>query len=85
MTSATLKLYASLSDYLPPGAKDNAIMVELPPGEATVTAVLGKLNVPMERCHLVLVNGLFVPPSSRAALEVKDGDTIAAWPPVAGG
>ncbi len=85
MTRATLKLYASLGDYLPPGAKDNTIQIELPPGDSTITAVLGKLNVPMERCHLVLVNGLFVPPSSRAERRVEDGDTIAAWPPVAGG
>jgi sulfur carrier protein ThiS len=85
MTNATVKLYASLGDYLPPGAKNNAIEIELPPEEATVTAALSRLNVPMERCHLVLVNGLFIPPSSRANCPVEEGDTIAAWPPVAGG
>lgn len=85
MTNATLKLYASLGDYLPPSAKKNAVKIQLEDGEATVTAALAKFKVPMEKCHLVLINGIFVPPSQRASHAVNEGDTIAAWPPVAGG
>ena len=85
MANATLKLYASLSEYLPPGAKENAIAITLPAGDATIAAALDTLNVPKERCHLVLLNGIFVSPSERATCAVQDGDTIAAWPPVAGG
>jgi molybdopterin converting factor small subunit len=33
----------------------------------------------------VLLNGIFVPPSRRPAAPLSDGDTIAIWPPVAGG
>jgi sulfur carrier protein ThiS len=33
----------------------------------------------------VLVNGIFVPPSQRQAKALSDGDTLAVWPPVAGG
>ena len=84
MTTATVKLYASLSSYLPPGARKNAIQLTLPP-EATVLSTLAQLNVPRERCHLVLINGEFVPPSARAAQVLRDGDTLAVWPPVAGG
>ncbi|MDH3790962.1 MAG: hypothetical protein OES41_04400, partial [Rhodospirillales bacterium] len=62
MASATVKLYASLSDYLPPGTKANAVKVLLPSDEATVEAILAQFNVPMEQCHLVLLNGLFIAP-----------------------
>ncbi len=85
MASATVKLYASLSDYLPAGAKANAVKVLLPSDEATVEAILAQFKVPMEQCHLVLLNGLFIAPSHRADCTVADGDTVAAWPPVAGG
>ncbi len=85
MTNATLKLYASLGDYLPPSAKKNMVKITLEPGEATVMAALAKFNVPPEKCHLVLINGIFVPPGQRASHAIEEGDTIAAWPPVAGG
>ena len=84
MTEATVKLFASLSDYLPAGAKNNAVTVSLTE-RATIGSALAQLQVPKERCHLVLLNGVFVSPSARSACEIKDGDTIAVWPPVAGG
>ena len=84
MTTATVKLYASLGDYLPAGAIKNAIEISLP-NEATILSTLDRLHVPREHCHLVLLNGEFVSPSARANCAVKDGDTIAVWPPVAGG
>lgn len=84
MTQATIKLYASLSQYLPPDADKNAASVALPE-QTTILQSLDELNVPRERCHLVLLNGEFVPPSARASHVIKDGDTVAVWPPVAGG
>ena len=85
MANATVKLYASLSAYLPPGAKANRVEITLPPDKTTIESALAKLKVPGEQCHLVLLNGLFVAPSSRANCKIEDGDTIAVWPPVAGG
>ena len=85
MAKATVKLFASLSEYLPASAKDNAAQISLEPDTATVAAALATFNVPMEQCHLVLLNGVFVSPSARANCAVEDGDTISAWPPVAGG
>ena len=84
MAQATVKLFASLGSYLPPGAKDNAIKLTLP-DSSTIGSTLAQLNVPKEACHLVLLNGHFVAPSRRANHVVGDGDTIAVWPPVAGG
>jgi len=80
----TLKLYASLGQYLPAYAERNEARVEVPDG-TTITELLREHLVPLEACHLVLLNGLFQPPASRSGVRLKDGDTVAAWPPVAGG
>ena len=85
MANATVKLFASLAEYLPPQAKNNAVQIEVPNGEVTISSTLAALKVPPEKCHLVLVNGIFVSPSARPNHAIKDGDTIAVWPPVAGG
>lgn len=84
MAQVTVKLFASLGDYLPSGAKEHATSLDL--GEdATIMRALEILKVPQEQCHLVLLNGIFVPPSKRLGANISEGDTIAVWPPVAGG
>lgn len=80
----TLKLYASLGRYLPPGADRNKIDIDVADG-TTIQAVLDQYNLPPKLCHLVLVNGLFQPPETRAETELKAGDELAVWPPIAGG
>jgi molybdopterin converting factor small subunit len=79
-----LKLYASLSKYLPTNARRNEAALVVA-DDATVGSVLGKLGAPRENCHLVLINGAYVAPSERDNHSLKDGDVLAAWPPVAGG
>lgn len=80
----TVKLFALLGKYLPPGAADNQAAVEVADG-ATPAAVMESLNLPREYCHLVLVNGLYVEPGERDSLALKENDVLAVWPPVAGG
>jgi thiamine biosynthesis protein ThiS len=81
----TLKLYAWLTDFLPPEArKDNRVSLQMQDG-ATVTEILKRQSLPAQQCHLVLINGVFVPPSERATHPLKEGDVLAIWPPVAGG
>ncbi len=55
------------------------------PKDHSVTAILTDLNVPLEKCHLVVVNGVFIPPAERGSTSLNEGDTLAVWPPVAGG
>jgi len=79
-----LKLFATLSDFLPPGAARNAVDVEVPEG-ATPHQVMDLYRVPRGQAHLVVVNGMFVPPQERDSLALAEGDDLALWPPVAGG
>ena len=97
----TLKLYAMLSMYLPPGTKDNQIDIEVE-DNATPASVLAKFMVPPENCHLVLngvgeVHGtagklppspdqrVFVAPGQRELHRLNENDAVAVWPPIAGG
>ncbi|MHA1164599.1 MAG: MoaD/ThiS family protein [Alphaproteobacteria bacterium] len=80
----TLKLYASLGSFLPPGSARNAIELDVKDG-ATVGEVLAHQQVPRANCHLILVNGVFAPPATADRKTLSEGDALAVWPPVAGG
>jgi sulfur carrier protein ThiS len=81
----TFKLFATLQDYLPPEAKKtNALTLEL--AETTsVEQVIKRFSLPEKLVHLVLIDGTFVPPGERAGRILREGETLAIWPPVAGG
>jgi sulfur carrier protein ThiS len=80
-----LKLYASLADHLPPESRrTNRLDLELPPA-TTVAQVIERQSLPLRSCHLVLVNGVFVPPAERDRRALEPGDELAIWPPIAGG
>jgi len=81
----TVKLYATLGDYLPPGSKGNKVEVEVDDEAAAVDAVLRPFSLPPKLTHLVLVNGVFIPPEARASTCLAEGDVLAVWPPIAGG
>ncbi len=80
----TLKLYAGLARHLPPGARRNAVELDVSDG-TTIDTLIDRFQVPPQSAHLVLVNGHFVPPAERDARALLDGDVLAIWPPVAGG
>jgi sulfur carrier protein ThiS len=81
----TFKLYASLTEYLPPERRHhNQMALELAPG-ATIAQVIEPFGLPMKLVHLVLVNGHYVAPENRADWGLAEGDVLAIWPPIAGG
>jgi sulfur carrier protein ThiS len=81
----TFKLFASLQDYLPVEAKArNALELDLLDG-TTVEQVIERFGLPLKSCHLVLIDGHFVPPNERSSRSLMDGNTLAIWPPIAGG
>jgi sulfur carrier protein ThiS len=81
----TFKLYASLTEYLPAEARrDNRIALEVP-DDATIAQIIEPYGMPPKLVHLVLVNGVFIPPEQRASRTLVEGDVLAIWPPIAGG
>lgn len=81
----TFKLYATLTDYLPAGAVKNAVNIEVEE-DITLNQLIQRFQVPAELCHLVLVNGHFKCEADRDEPgHLVPGDTLAIWPPVAGG
>ena len=81
----TLKLYASLTKYLPEKfRKSHAMPMEID-ASATIDSIIGPLGMPAGSVKLVVLNGVFVPPSQRAVKRFVDGDVLAIWPPIAGG
>lgn len=80
----TLKLFASLSQYLPNGSRDNMLELEVATDE-TVEDIIQRLRLPLESVHLVLLNGSYLSPEQRIQQKPRAGDQLAVWPPVAGG
>lgn len=82
--NVTLKLYAQLGQYLPENAQKNEVVLDIQEGK-TIIGLLTDHGVPAEHCHLVLLDGVYVPSSERNAQTLQDGNHLAVWPPVAGG
>ncbi len=81
----TLKLFATLTDYLPVASKyTNIVELEVPDG-VTITQVTEPYRLPAALVHLVLVNGRYIAPEQRASEVLVHGDVLAIWPPIAGG
>ena len=76
----TVKLFATFREYLPMDAVSGAFPVEL--GEMrTVQELLRTLSLPEDMPKIVLNNGRH----SQNAIELRAGDTVSIFPPLAGG
>nr|CAA6829426.1 MAG: Molybdopterin converting factor, small subunit [uncultured Thiotrichaceae bacterium] len=81
----TLKLYAHLGDLLPPGAYQNKSVVEVA-DDVSLNEIIDDYKIPRPMAHLVLLNGIFICDTDRDQRgQIKADDTLAIWPPVAGG
>ncbi|MDP4299621.1 sulfur carrier protein ThiS [Leptothrix discophora] len=81
----TFKLYATLGEYLPSeGRIGNVVQLDVP-ATTTIVDLVEQHRLPPRLVHLVLVNGVFVPPAERATRVLQPDDVLAIWPPVAGG
>lgn len=85
----TFKLYAMLADHLPQEVDGhrrdgNRIELDIPEG-TTIQALVERFKLPPRLVHLVLVDGHFIHRDDRLTRALKDGETLAIWPPVAGG
>jgi sulfur carrier protein ThiS len=85
----TFKLHASLTDFLPRNSDGrrphyNELQIEVPEG-CDVQSAIDRFNLPAGQVHLVLVNGVYVAPATRSRCQLRQGDALAIWPPIAGG
>ncbi len=70
-------------DYLPEGAVKNVINIEVD-SNTTPNQLIDTYSVPRSDVHLVLVNGVYIDQAARDS-PLMENDTLAIWPPVAGG
>ena len=81
----TLKLFASLADHLPAGARSSH-RVELDvDAAATVQDVIRRQGIPEALCAIVVIDGEWVARPDRATRALSEGQVLAIWPPIAGG
>ena len=81
----TLKLFATLTDYLPAESRyTNIVELEVADG-ASILQVIEPYQLPQKLVHLVLVNGKYIAPTDRQTHALIEDDVLAIWPPIAGG
>ena len=80
----TLRLYATLNVYLPPGSSNNETQLELPEA-ATISEALGVLGVPIHLPHIIFVNGCHVLRPDLSTRQLHDGDILGVFPAIGGG
>lgn len=81
----TLKLFASLTDYLPVESRYTNVMELDVAADTTIGQIIAQHRLPPKLVHLVLVNGTYIEPDKRPAKVLVEGDVLAIWPPIAGG
>ena len=81
----TFKLFASLTDYLPPDVRRNNVMALDVAPDASISQIIAPFGLPPRLVHLVLVNGTYIQPEARLTHTLQEGDALAIWPPIAGG
>lgn len=75
-----IALYATLSQYLPPGAENRKAVIDVSDG-ATAREIMTRLGIPQDYPNILLVNGK----QAHSHAVLKDGETLAIFPPLAGG
>ncbi len=79
----TLKLFSSLSEYLPPEAEDNTVAASVADA-MTAHELIDQYHLPRAEARVVMVNGEFLP-AEACDLPLQDGDVMSVWPSLQGG
>ena len=75
-----VRLFANLAKLLPPGSQKKRANVTVRKG-TTVEELLDRLNVPLKITNIIMVNGVH----KNRETELKEGDVVSVFPPIAGG
>ncbi len=85
MSKVTVKLFASLMDFLPiKSTKHHGFDYEIT-NSTTVGYLIDDLKLPRNVIHIVLLNGAYLDVEIRDKKILSEGDVVGFWPPVAGG
>ena len=81
----SLKLFMKFKEYTPECGQNGKATIEIPDG-STFRDLLGILNMPEETDKIIVINGISHKQGSKvSSIELKDGDIVAIFPPIAGG
>ena len=75
-----VRLFAYLDKYLPSNARGKRATLELS-NSTRADTIIKQLGIPEELASIVLVNGIH----SSSETELKEGDVVSFFPPIAGG
>jgi sulfur-carrier protein len=80
-----LKLFMRFKKYLPEGALDGKAKIAIPEN-STFLDLLNILDMPADEDKIIVINGISYKQGSKAnALQLKENDIVAVFPPIAGG
>lgn len=80
-----LKLFMMFKKYGPPDQIDGRSRMQVAPGTHFVD-VLKKIGMPVEEDKIIVINGISHKQGDAVnSIELKDGDIVAIFPPIAGG
>ena len=78
-----LKLFATIMHYLPDDADGHEVMLDVDPSSSAYD-IIDSFGIDRCEAYLVLCDGVYLHEHERVE-PLKEGVTIAVWPPVAGG
>lgn len=79
-----VKLFAQLREKLPP--ESNGQEMDLETAEGTTTQqVIEQLEIPPQLAHLCMIDGHHLLPDEIRSRSIMPGETLAIFPPIAGG
>jgi molybdopterin converting factor small subunit len=80
-----LKLFMRFKDYLPKGGTNGIAQHEIKDG-STFEDLLFDIEMPVEEDKIIVINGISHKQGEEInALQLKNNDTVAIFPPIAGG
>lgn len=80
-----LKLFMMFKKFGPPDQVDGRSRMQIEPGTRFID-ILNTINMPIEEDKIIVINGISHKQCDAVnELEIKDGDIVAIFPPIAGG
>ena len=85
MMQIELKLFMRFKEYLPAGGENGIAQHEIADG-STFLDLLNNIGMPVEEDKIIVINGISHKQGEEVnTLQLKENDTVAIFPPIAGG